>query len=407
MNTNIGGPLKGIRVLDFTRAFSGPLCTMMLAEFGADVIKVENPKNPDETRTWPPFVGGEMSSYFSALNRNKRSAAIDLKTDGGRDAIFRMFSWADVVVENFTPGVAERLGIDHVTARSVNESLVYCSISGFGQDGPYRDRKGYDPVLQAMGGLMGVTGERDRGAVKSMIPIADYQAGSSAAIAILASIIRSKSTGKGEYIDIGMLDAMVALTSTVGTAFLHDGKVPERSGTENPTRVPSSAFNCADGTLIQLVPNQQQWKRFCEVLDLPQLVDDVRFATNLDRIAHQAELYPILRERFLERSSDEWLEVLTASGIPAGPIYTLDKLFVDPQVIHRDMVASLDHPTAGPMKAIKLPYRMQEAPTSISKHPPAIGEHTVEALVTAAGYSRQEALQIISSGIAAQTSTMR
>jgi len=401
------GPLAGVKVLDFTQAFSGPLCTMILGEFGADVLKVENPANPDETRTWPPFVAETMSSYFSALNRNKRSIALDLKSDTGRAAIHRMLGWADVVVENFTPGVAETLTIDFESAKSINPSVVYCSISGFGQDGPYRERKGYDPVLQAMGGLMGVTGEHGRGPVKSMIPIADYLGGTTAAVSILAALYRRQATGHGEYIDLGMLDAMVALTSTVGTAYLHDGRVPPRSGTENPTRVPSSAFECSDGQLIQLVPNQRQWRRFCDALALPALADDPRFESNLDRITNQAALYPLLRRQFLTRPARDWISALLDAGIPAGPIYTLDALFDDPQVVHREMVSSLDHPIAGPMKAIRLPYRLREAPTAISKLPPAIGEHTVEALIEAAEYSKEEAQALVASGAAKQTFNMR
>lgn len=401
------GPLVGVKVLDFTQAFSGPLCTMILGEFGADVLKVENPANPDETRTWPPFVAETMSSYFSTLNRNKRSLALNLKSNTGRDVIRRVLGWADVVVENFTPGVAEHLSIDYESAKAINPSLVYCSISGFGQDGPYRERKGYDPVLQAMGGLMGVTGERGGGPVKSMIPIADYMGGTAAAISILAALYRRKDTGLGERVDLGMLDAMVALTSTVGTAYLHNGRVPQRNGTENPTRVPSSAFECSDGQLIQLVPNQRQWQRFCEAIQLPDLADDTRFASNLDRIANQADLYPLLRKQFLTRPAHTWLAALVDAGIPAGPIYTLDALFEDPQVVHREMVASLDHPIAGPMKAIRLPYRLREAPTAISKMPPAIGEHTLEALIEAGGYSEEEAQAIIAGGAAVQTFNMR
>lgn len=401
------GPLDGVRVVDFTQTFSGPLCTMILGEFGADVLKIENPTNPDETRTWPPFVAGKMSSYFSTLNRNKRSVALDLKSREGREAIRRLLSWADVVVENFTPGVAQRLSIDYESAAAVNPALVYCSISGFGQSGPYRNRRGYDPVLQAMGGLMGVTGERDRGPVKSMIPVADYMSGFAGAISILAALYRRATSGQGEYVDVGMLDVMVALTSTVGTAYLHDGVVPQRNGTENPTRVPSAAFECADGQLIQLVPNQRQWTRFCAAIGLPLLAEDPRFSSNLDRIANQTELYPMLRKQFLTRSSKAWLTDLERAGTPAGPIYSVDALFEDPQVVYRESVATLEHPIVGPMKAIRLPFRLRNAPTSMSMPPPAIGEHTIDVLVEAGRYSRKEAQAMVDSGSASQTLNMR
>jgi formyl-CoA transferase len=391
-------------VLDLCRAFSGPLCAMMLGELGADVVKVENPTNPDETRTWPPFVGGKMSSYFSTLNRNKRSVALDLKAEAGRDAAHRLLDWADVIVENFTPGVTTRLGIDYETARRINPSVIYCSISGFGQDGPYRDRRGYDPVLQAMGGLMGVTGERGGGPIKTMIPIADYIAGTFAAVTILAALHRRDGSGQGEYVDLAMLDAMAAVTSTVGTAYLHDGKVPPRSGTENPTRVPSAAFECADGVYLQLVPNQRQWPRFCAAIELPELAEDDRFADNLGRIEHQDDLYPLLRKQFRSKPSEVWLETLLEAGIPVGPIHTLDALFRDPQIVHRDVVASLEHPVVGPMKAIRLPFRLQEAPSAIRRLPPAVGEHTIEALIECAGLTRDEVQALLAAGAASQTS---
>jgi crotonobetainyl-CoA:carnitine CoA-transferase CaiB-like acyl-CoA transferase len=374
------GPLNGVRVIDLTRAFGGPLATMILAEMGADVIKIEEPKVGDESRTFPPILRGGVSSYFSALNRSKRSVALNLKTAQARDIVLRLAAISNIFLENFTPGVAARLGFSYEDVKKVRPDIIYCSISGFGQDGPYRERKGYDPVLQAMGGLMGVTGEKGGGPIKSMVPVADISVGHMTAMALLGSLFNYAKRGTGQYIDMSMLDVMVSMQTTVGTAYLNTGVVPPRSGTENPARTPSAAFECADGVYIQLVPNQRQWKDFCTILGAQELASDPRFADNLSRIANQQELYSLLRDLMRRKPSKHWDEAFVKAGIPAGPIHELDALFADPQVVARKMALEFEDDRAGKVRGIDLPFRFSETPVHMRSRPPHLGEHTAEVL---------------------------
>ncbi len=375
------GPLAGVRVFDLSRAFGGPLLTMLLGELGAMVVKLEDPRGGDETREWPTILADGRSTYFAALNRNKRSMTLDLKHPRAREVVADLARWADVLVENFTPGVADRLGAGYEALRGKNPRLVYCSVSGFGQDGPYRSRRGYDPILQAMGGLMGLTGERGGGPLKTMLPVADLLAASFSATAVLAALRHSEATGEGQHLDMAMFDVMVAALTTVGTAYLHTGVVPSRSGTENPARVPSAAFECSDGRFLQLVPNQRQWARFCELVGAPELASDPRFGDPVSRVENQAELYPRLRELLRTRRADEWLADLLAVGIAAGPIHTLDTLFGDPQVRARGLVKELDG-----LRVLALPFRFSATPTAIQSPPPALGEHTDGVLRDCLGY---------------------
>lgn len=371
-----GGPLQGEQVLDLTRAFGGPLCTMILGEMGARVVKIEDPNGGDETRTWPVKLGGGLSTYFATLNRNKESLTLNLKSDEGRAIVLALAARSGVFVENFTPGVADRLGIGYEAVRAVRPDVVYCSISGFGQTGPYRTRKGYDPILQAMGGLMGVTGEKGGGPIKSMIPVADISAGLAASNAILAALVHRDKTGEGQYLDLSMMDVMVSLTSILGTAVLNGGPVPPRSGTENPVRVPSAAFECSDGKFLQLVPNQRQWATFCAVIGAPEFTEDERFVDNIARIRNQESLYPRLRAIFRTRTATEWENALLEAGIPAGQILLLDELFENEQVRAREMVFEYDHPTGGPVRAINLPFRLSRSPVQMHALPPDLGADT-------------------------------
>lgn len=381
--------LEGIRVVDLSRTFAGPLCAMILAELGADVIKVEDPGGGDETRTWPPQIDGE-SGYYHALNRSKRGITANFKHPDGLRVVHDLVARGDVVIENFTPGVADRLGLGYERLRAINPRLIYCSISGFGQTGPYRTRKGYDPILQAMGGLMSVTGEKGGGPLKTMLPVADTSTGVFACLGILGALFARERGGGGQYLDLAMLDVMVTMLTTVGTSFLYTGLVPPRSGTENPARVPSAAYRCRDGEFVQLVPNQRQWPQFCAIIGLPELASDPRFDTNLRRIEHQEELQPILRGRFCERDSTEWLDLFLEHGIPSGPIYTLDRLFADPQVAARGMVGGFAHPVLGELPAINLPFKFSETPVGIASPPPLYGEHTEAVLAEELGRSVEE-----------------
>jgi formyl-CoA transferase len=376
------GPLSGIRVLDMTRAFGGPLATMVLAEMGADVIKIEEPNVGDESRTFSPILEGGVSSYFASLNRSKRSVTLNLKTAQARDIVLQLAATSNVFVENFTPGVAARLGLSYEDVKRVRPDIIYCSISGFGQDGPYRERKGYDPVLQAMGGLMGVTGEKGGGPIKSMVPIADISVGHMTTMAILAALFNYARRGSGQYIDMSMLDVMVSMQTTVGTAYLNTGVVPRRSGTENPARTPSAAFECSDGVYIQLVPNQRQWKDFCTIIGGPELIDDPRFADNLARVANQDALYPLVRKLMRAKPSKYWDDAFVKAGIPAGPINELDALFADPQVVARKMALQFEDDRAGTVHGIDLPFRFSDAPVHMRSRPPHLGEHTADVLAT-------------------------
>lgn len=375
------GPLSGVRVLDLCRAFGGPLVTMAMGELGATVVKLEHPQGGDETRAWPPIMPDGRSTYFAALNRNKQSITLDLKHERARDVVGDLAEWADVLVENFTPGVADRLGIGYDAMHERSPRLVYCSISGFGNTGPYRERRGYDPILQAMGGLMGLTGERGGGPLKTMLPAADLLTASFSAIAVLAALYHRERTGVGQHLDMSMLDVMVASLTTVGTAYLQTGVVPQRAGTENPARVPSAAFECADGAYVQLVPNQRQWPGFCALVGAPELADDPRFADPVARVENQSELYPLVRQLLRARAAAEWIELFVEAGIPAGPIHTLDTLFDDPQVKARGLVSELDG-----LSVLELPFRFSETTSEIQSPPPALGEHTDEILRELLGY---------------------
>ncbi len=374
------GPLEGEHVLDLTRAFGGPLCTMILGEMGAAVVKVEEPGGGDETRSWPLQLSGGLSTYFASLNRNKRSLTLDLKSPDGRRIALDLAARSGILVENFTPGVAGRLGLAYDAVRAVRPDVIYCSISGFGQNGPYRTRKGYDPILQAMGGLMGATGEKGGGPIKSMIPVADIATGLAASNAVLAAVVHRLKSGEGQHIDLSMMDVMVSLTTILGTAVLNGGPVPPRAGTENPVRVPSAAFECGDGRYLQLVPNQRQWRSFCGVIDAAELADDPRFADNLSRIEHQDALYPRLRGIFRTKSAAEWEARLLGAGIPVGPILLLDELFENPQVKAREMVFEYAHPVAGLVRALNLPFRMSGSPVAFRSPPPELGADTADIL---------------------------
>ena len=373
------GILDGIRVLDLTGALAGPYAAMMLAEHGADVIEVEHPVTGDEARVWPPIVGG-VSSYFGSINRSKRSLAVDLKDPEGLAVVGELARGADVVMQSFTPGVIDRLGLGYDDVRAGNPSVVYYSLSGYGQDGPWSHRRGYDPIIQAASGFMSVTGEAGRTPVKSMVPIADLSSAIYGYAAIVSALFHRQRTGRGQHIDLAMMDVNVSMLSVVGSRYLHTGVVPERSGTQNPQRVPSAAFECRDGRFLQVVPNQRQWTSFCGLLGHPEWSDDPRFATPTARTDHQDVLYPAIRAAFLTRDGEDWSRLLEGATIASSPIYSIDEVFDLPQIKHRQVVQSYDGPDGAPVPAISLPFRYSETPTRIRTGPPTLGEHSVEVL---------------------------
>lgn len=378
-------PLADLLVLDLTRALAGPYCTLMLGDLGARVIKVETPSGGDDTRGWgPPFLGGE-STYFLSVNRNKESLTLNLKDPRGREVLHRLLARADVLVENFRPGIMERLGFGYAQVRERYPRLVYASISGFGQDGPYRERTAYDLILQGMGGLMGITGEEEGPPVKVGVAITDICAGMFAAYGIVAALRARDRDGRGQCVDAAMLDGQIAWLTYAAGIYFGTGENPRRLGSAHPSIVPYQAFATADGYLNVAVGSEAIWERFCAALGREDLAADPRFRTNPERVAHRGELLPVLEPLFVAHPTAYWRQVLDAAGVPNGPIYLLSELFADPQVAYRGLVVEMEHPGAGRIRQTGLPVRLSETPGSIRTPPPRLGEHT-DAILGELGY---------------------
>ncbi len=390
-------PLDDVVVVDLTRALAGPYCTMMLADLGARVIKVESPEGGDDTRGWgPPFLEGE-SAYFMSVNRNKESVALNLKHPRGVEVLHRLLERADVLVENFRPGVMERLGLDYPSVHDRYPRLVYCSISGFGQTGPYREKPAYDLILQGMGGIMGITGEEDGPPVKVGVAVADICAGMFAAFGILAALRVRERTGRGQWVDASLLDGQVAWLTYAAANYFATGQDPVRMGSAHPNLCPYQAFQTQDGYLNVAVGSEAIWKRFCEVID-PRLADDERFRANADRVRHRNELVPLLEARFRQRPTREWVQILEAAGVPCGPIYTVSQVFQDPQTLHRQMRVELDHPKAGRITVTGVPIKFSDTPGSVRTPPPLLGQHT-RPVLWELGYSEEEVEELQRLGV--------
>ena len=374
------GPLAGVRILDLSRILSGPFATMIFADLGADVIKLENPRTGDDTREWAPPYQGDQSAYFLAVNRNKRGIAVDLKTERGRDIARRLAERADVVVENFRPGTAGRLGLGYDELAARNSRLIYASISGFGQTGPYSSEPGYDAIAQALGGLMSVTGEADGPPVRVGNSAADLGASMWAAIGILAALHARHTTGRGEWIDISLLDGQIASLTYLAGGYFATGEVPRRYGSAHPSIVPYQAMRTADGHLMVAVGNDTLWQRFARLVGLPELADDPRFVSNPQRVANRVELIQLIEAALAAKGSAAWAEELSRVGIPAGAINSIDAALAHPQVQARDMVLTVEHPTAGPLRMAGSPIKLSEYTTTVRRPPPMLGEHTGEVL---------------------------
>jgi len=386
--------LKGIKVLDLTRALAGPYCTMLLADYGAEVIKVELPGTGDDTRGWgPPFVEGE-SAYFMSINRNKKSLTLDMKNTRSKDILERMIKQSDIIVENFRPGAADRLGLGYEQVKKINPKIIYCSISGFGQDGPYRELPGFDQTLQGMGGMMSITGEPDGPPMKVGVAIADISGGMFAGFGIMLALFHREKTGKGQWVDTSLLDSQIAWLTYRAGEFFASGKLPEKVGSGHPMIVPYQAFKAKDEYINIAAGNDQLWKRFCKVINMENIMDDPKFVTNAKRVENRKELIAILSKIIETKTGAEWLKLLEDAGIPAGPIYTLDKLFSDPQVLHRKMMVELTHPKAGKIKVTGVPVKLSEAPGKITAPPPLLGQHNKEVLKDL-GYSAEEIEKLI------------
>lgn len=385
------GCLSRVRVLDLSRIFAGPWAAQMLADLGADVIKVERPQRGDDVRQQGHRVkdreGRETSetSSFLAMNRGKRSVTIDLARPAGQDLIRRLAQGSDVLIENFKAGDLRRYGLDYETLNRVNPRLVYCSITGFGQSGPYSHLPGYDPIFQSMSGLMSVTGNPDDepgcGPQKVGYSIADITAGLYASIAILAALnYRDTVSGTGQYIDLALLDAQVAAMSHVAMNYLVSGRLQERMGTASPITCPWQTFKCGEGDITIAVGNDAQFVRFCEVLGKPALASDPRFSTNPLRARNRKMLVPMLEEALLARSAREWYEALEAAGVPSGPTYDFRQVFEDPQIRHRGLLNEMAHPLAGVVPMVANPIKLSDTPVEYRWPPPLLGEHTQEVL---------------------------
>jgi crotonobetainyl-CoA:carnitine CoA-transferase CaiB-like acyl-CoA transferase len=372
--------LDGIKVLDLSRTLAGPFCTMLLGDVGADIIKVEQPGKGDETRNFTPPTWDGVSSYYLASNRNKRSIAIDLKSEEGREVIYTLAKESDVFVENFRTGALDKLGLGYEQMKKINPRLIYCSISGFGRTGPEKNRAGYDLLLQGYGGVMSVTGDPDGTPIKVGTSIVDLTTGMFAAYGILSAIIAREKTGEGQFIDASLLDGQVTLLNYLVTSYFATGKPAERMGSAHPTVVPYQAFPAKDMNIILAVPNNGLWKKCCLAMGWEDLLEDVRFTTNDDRVAHRTILVDIISKRLSKLNSREIFERLDAVGVPCGPIHTVDQVVNHPHVRAREMIVEVEHPIVKNLKMAGFPVKLSETPASVRRYPPLLGEHTEEIL---------------------------
>ena len=375
-----GGPLSGIHVLDLSRVLAGPYATMILGDLGADVIKLEQPGHGDDTRLWgPPFIdtpAGRESTYFLAANRNKRSVTVDLKDEAERDFVEQLVQWADVIVENFRPGVMDRLGLGDDVLEALNPELVRLSMSGFGDDGPESRRVGYDLILQAEGGMMSITGPPEGPMVKVGVPIADLTAGLYATIGVLAGLLERASSGRGQRVSTTLLGGQIALHSFQGTRYLVGGEVPPLSGNQHPTITPYGSFEASDGSLVIAVGNDAIWRRFAPLVGIDP--DDARFATNDVRLANFAELEPLMSAGLSAHSVRDWLELFDAAGVPAGEVKTFDRVYATEQVRQQHLVWSANHTTLGEIELPGSPLRFSRTDVDLRLPPPTLGEHSEE-----------------------------
>ncbi|MCT9116327.1 CoA transferase [Cupriavidus gilardii] len=404
------GALSHLRVLDLTRVLAGPWCAQNLADFGADVIKIERPGAGDDTRTWgPPWLQDESgrdtaeAAYYLAANRNKRSVTCDISTPEGQQLVRELAAQSDVVLENYKVGQLKKYGLDYESLKAIKPDLIYCSVTGFGQTGPYAARAGYDFIIQGMGGFMSLTGERDDlpggGPQKAGVAISDLMTGQYATIAVLAALAHRDRTGEGQYIDMALLDVQVAMLANMNTNYLANGVAPKRWGNAHPNIVPYQTFQAADGWIIVAVGNDGQFRKFVEAGGRPELSADPRFATNPQRVANRDTLVPMLAEMVRPRTRAQWIADLEAAGVPCGPINTLDDVFEDAQVKARGLRVDLPHPSAGEVKLVGSPIKMSATPPQAVRHPPLLGEHTDAVLGEMLGYTPERIAELRARGV--------
>jgi crotonobetainyl-CoA:carnitine CoA-transferase CaiB-like acyl-CoA transferase len=385
-------PLEHITILDLSRVLAGPFASMILAELGATVIKIEEPGRGDETRTFEPFVegnGGSESAYYFAFNRSKQSVTVNLRAKEGQDIIRELARGADVVLENFPVGTLERYGLDYPAIRAVNAGIVYVSCTGFGQTGPFAQRRGYDTVFQAMGGIMSLTGERGGAPVKPGLPVADLTSGLWAAIAMLAGLQGRAATGQGCHVDFSMLDGQIALLTLAAARYFALGEVPPRLGTEHPGRVPSASFQCADGGFLHITASDQHWLPLCRVLGLEAWGGEAELTGNSGRVRRRDEVMARLGAAIATRRRDELALALDAAGVPQGPIRAVDEILADEHTLARGLVENFSHPAVGEFPALRTPFKFDGWDDPAIERPPLLGEHTEKVLAERLGLSRE------------------
>ncbi len=391
-------PLENMVVLDFTRVLAGPYATMMLGDLGAEIIKVE-PLEGDESRSWPPTLSKGESGYFMALNRNKKSITLNLKDPRAKQTAFDLSQKADIVIENFAPGVVERLGIDYETLSSNHPELIYCSVSGFGQNGPYRDKRAYDPIIQGMTGLMSITGEKNRPPAKIGIPITDLVAAIYAVVSIQAAYISRLKTGKGQYIDIALYDSIISLLTVMGMEYFVTGKAPDRMGLDHVHRVPARAFETRDGKYIQVAATSDaMYSKYCTLIGMPELIDDPRFKSNNERVKNRDQIMPLLENKMRQKTLDEWASIFEEARLPCGPIMDLVEVFSDENIAARELVFHMDHPIEGEIPQLGFPYKFSDTQAKARLQPPQLGEHTDEILEKWLGLDSREIAQLRNDG---------
>ncbi len=389
----MAGALEGITILDLSRVLAGPFCTMILGDLGAEVIKVEGVASKDDTRAWgPPYAGGE-SAYYLSTNRNKRAITLNLKSPKGQEVLRKLLAGSDIAVQNFKTGTLERLGFGYEQMKQINPQIILASITGFGLTGPYKDEAGYDYIIQAMGGLMSITGDERSGPLKVGVAIVDVLTGLYTAIGILAALHERNLSGEGQQIDISLFDSQISALVNVASNYLISGAIPTRLGNQHPNIVPYQVFPTKDKAMVVAVGNDKQFAKFAAVLGMPQLADDEKFQTNPKRLENKDELVGLISRAMETRPSSEWQELLSQAGIPNGPINDLQALFADPQVRAREMVIEMAHPTADTVSLVGSPLKLSRTPVDMRRHPPLYGEHT-EQILTRIGYTEEDIAQM-------------
>lgn len=392
--------LGDIRVIDLSRIVAGPLATMILGDYGAEIIKIEQPGVGDDSRQWsPPVAPDGQAAYFFSINRNKKSVTLNLKHPKGKEILWEFVRRGDVLIENFKPGIMDALGFGYEAVHRFNPRLIYCSISGFGSTGPYRERAGYDTILQGFTGLMSITGEGDGPPVKVGVALIDVITALYAHGAILAALNHRERSGQGQHVDLSLMESGIAALINAATAYLIAGEVQGRWGSAHASLVPYQAFKTKDDYLIVGAGNERLWRAFCRVLGMPELADDPRYDTNAKRVERREEMVRLIEERLSARARDEWLPLFAEAGLPCGPINNIGQVFGDPQVFHRGIVQEVDHPTAGRVKLVGPPVKFSDTPAQIQAPPPLLGEHTEEVLTKLLGYTVEDVSQLRADGV--------